>query len=121
MGRLSPVTDRTRTDVWRECAAILIGLGVVVGLAAAFGHYTCHHVPANVASPEPGTPRADYCSVTDAGSGWMMFAVPLLLAAVAFAAVRGRRDRVVAAAIGITVIAVGNAALIMFLSPEYTI
>jgi hypothetical protein len=115
------VTFKERTLGWRECTAILIGVAVVAGLAAAFGHYDCHHVQANLASPEAGTPRANYCSTVDAGSGVAMFCVPVLLAAVAFGRVRRNGNRVALAAGVVAVIAVLNALVIMFLTPEYTI
>jgi hypothetical protein len=100
--------------------AILIGLAVVAALAATFGHYDCHHVQAGISSPEAGTPRADYCSATDAGAGWMMFAVPVVLAGLGFMIVRGRRDRVLLIGTGFALMSIVNAVLIMFLSPEYT-
>jgi hypothetical protein len=100
---------------------VLIGLAAVAALSAAFGHYDCHHVQANISSPEAGTPRADYCSATDAGAGWAMFAVPVVLAGLGFMIVRGRRDRVVVIAAAFAVLSIANAVLIMFLSPEYTI
>jgi hypothetical protein len=99
----------------------LVGLAVVAALSAAFGHYSCHHVEANVSSPEPGTPRADYCSAVDAGAGWVMFALPIVLAGLVFLVVRGRRDRVLVVATAFAILSIANAVLIMFLSPEYTI
>jgi hypothetical protein len=115
------VPSKQRALGWRECTAILIGVAAVAGLAAAFGHYDCHHVQANVASPEPGTPRANYCSTVDAGSGVAMFCVPVLLAAVAFGLVRRNGNRVAVAAGAVVAIAIANALVIMFLTPEYTI
>jgi hypothetical protein len=115
------VTFRQRTLSWRECTAILIAVAVVAGLGAVFGHYDCHHVQANVTSPEPGTPRENYCSAVDAGSGFLMFGVPVLAAAVGFGLVRrtGHRIFVVAGvAVGVAIV---NALVIMFLTPEYTI
>jgi hypothetical protein len=50
-----------------------------------------------------------------------MFCVPVLLAAVAFGLVRRNGNRVAVAAGVVAVIAVLNALVIMFLTPEYTI
>lgn len=108
------------SDVSRECLAILIGVAVVAGICAAVGHYGCHHVQANVSAPEPGTPRASYCSAADVGSGWLMFALPVVLTAAGFAVVRRRRGRV-GVAVAVAVLSVVNAAMILFLTPEYTI
>jgi MYXO-CTERM domain-containing protein len=117
----SELQQREARFAWRDCIAILIGLAVVAGICAALGHYSCHHVEANVASPEAGTPRANYCSAADAGAGWLMFTVPLVVGVAGFAAVRRRRRAVQVVALAVAVAALANMLLILLLSPAYTI
>lgn len=89
------------------------------GVAAASGHYDCHHVHANIDSPEAGTARASYCATIDSGSGWAMFVAPLLLAGLGFVIVRRRGQMVVAVACSAVALAILNAVLILFLNPSY--
>ena len=50
----------------------LLTVAVTGGLCAAAVHHGCYHPPPPVIVPDPGTPRATYCSALIPAKPWIM-------------------------------------------------
>src|SRR5258708_5080000 len=81
----------------------------LVGVLSALGvHSACFNATPPVAVPEPGTPRAEYCSAVIGAKPWLLLTiVPCALVAVAARLVR-RPGLIFVLAIAICVVLVAN-------------
>jgi hypothetical protein len=74
---------------------VLLTVVALLGLAfAAIAHHGCTTYPADIARPEPGSPRAGYCAVADASFPLVQIAVSLLIVSGAWL-MTGRNMRIV--------------------------
>ena len=72
-------------SAWREVARWSLGAAVAVlpfsAICAYATNHACTYVEAEVSTPEPGSPRYQWCSVVDPShSWWVVLLVPALLA-----------------------------------------
>jgi len=84
-------------------------LVALVGALSALGvHSACFNPPPPVSVPDPGTPRAEYCSAVIGAKPWILLTiVPCALLAVAARFVR-RPGLILALAIAICVVLIAN-------------
>jgi hypothetical protein len=97
-------------------------LVALVGVLCALGvHSACFNPPPPVSVPDPGTPRAEYCSAVIGAKPWILLTiVPCALVAVAARVVR-RPGLIFALAIAICVVLIANVIVANDLGASMTI
>jgi hypothetical protein len=114
--------ERVRPTASRAGLTGAVGVLLVVGLASAASlDRSCHHAGPPIATPVPGTARADACSAIGAGAPWLLLALaPLLVGVVCFGVRRSGRW-----VLGVTVVlslaAIATAAIVASLNHAMTI
>jgi hypothetical protein len=100
----------------------LLSMVAFVALVFAYGiHSACVDPGPPVVRPEPGTPRADYCSVADSVRPWIVGVLVAFLAAGGTALVGRRRFPSVAIAVALVLAVVVSFLLTESLDYAYTI
>jgi hypothetical protein len=114
--------NRARPMVSRAGLTAALGVLLVVGWAAAASlDRSCHHAGPPIATPVPGTARADACSAIGAGAPWLLLALAPLLVGVICFALRRSRTWVLGVTVVLSLAAIATAAIVASLNHAITI